>query len=155
MPDPGSNSKLFSYHSYVSMYQDQDAGLSGPVIIYRSGTMVPTVERNREFILFYGDNQESNSFLALHNVQKYLPKIASQFSNESLKYPSLPSGNESIWFPQLMNVPNTPSINSSVAADFFPINGYVYSNAPAFEMCVNDDTIWYLWFVCFASKLLS
>jgi len=29
-PDPGYDSKLWAYHSYVSMYQDADAGLSGP-----------------------------------------------------------------------------------------------------------------------------
>ncbi|KAF2095204.1 Cupredoxin [Rhizodiscina lignyota] len=144
-PDPGMNSKLFSYHSYVSMYQDQDAGLSGPIIIYNAGTMESTMAQNREFVLFYGDNQESNSFLALHNVQKYLPQIASSFTNESSTYPKLPSGNESVWYPQLINTPNIPSINTSVAANFFPMNGYIFSNSPAFEMCVNDKVIWYLW----------
>jgi len=32
-PDAGENSKLWAYHSYVSMYQDSGAGLSGPVIV--------------------------------------------------------------------------------------------------------------------------
>ena len=47
------------------MYQDADAGLSGPFIAYNQGKMEEVVANNREFIVFYGDNQESNSFLAM------------------------------------------------------------------------------------------
>lgn len=127
------------------MYQDQDAGLSGPVIIYAPGKMNSTMAQNREFIVFYGDNQESNSFLALHNVQKYLPTIDSTGFNESYKYPTMLPGNESVWYPQLINDPNTPQITSSMASNFFPMNGYIFASNPAFEMCVNDNVIWYLW----------
>lgn len=128
-----------------SMYQDQDAGLSGPVIIYNSDGMNKTMSSNRELIVFFGDNQESNSFLALHNVNKYLPNMASQVSNESYKYPIPQSGNESVWYPQQQNVPLTPSITAAMLPNFFPINGYIYANNPPFEMCVNDNVIWYLW----------
>jgi hypothetical protein len=117
-PDPGENSKLWAYHSYISMYQDADAGLSGPVIVYNPGTMNNTMSKNREFILFYGDNQESNSFLALHNVQKYLPGLMEM--NETNTYPMPGAGNESYWLPQEINSPLT-SVNTSVAANFFPV----------------------------------
>jgi hypothetical protein len=51
------------------MYQDQDAGSYGPVIIYNRGQMERVMRQNREFVLLYTDNQEWNSFLALHNVR--------------------------------------------------------------------------------------
>lgn len=141
-PNPGYVSKLYSYHSYVSMYQDQDAGLSGPVIVYEPGKMNSTMASNREFIVFYGDNQESNSFLALHNVEKYLPGV--KVANESSTYPEPGPGNHSLWYPQLINTPKT-NVTTDIAANFFPINGYIFANNPPFEMCVNDAAIWYLW----------
>ncbi|KAJ6172810.1 hypothetical protein N7470_001877 [Penicillium chermesinum] len=144
-PNPGYQSKLFAYHSYVSMYQDQDAGLSGPVIIYPTGQMERVMAKNREFVVFYGDNQESNSWLALQNVQKYLPQALSQAANLSDQYPSPSSNaNMSIWYPQLINHPKT-NVTTTMAPNFFPINGYIYANNPAFEMCQYDNVIWYLW----------
>ena len=80
------------------------------------------MSKNREFILFYGDNQESNSFLALHNVQKYLPGLAGVM-NETNTYPVMPQGNESYWFPQEVNSPLT-NVNTSVAANFFPVSNF-------------------------------
>lgn len=139
-----ARSFIANYYT-VSTYQDQDAGLSGPVIIYPQGKMNSTMAQNREFILFYGDNQESNSFLALQNVQKYLSGVNSTGFNESYQYPTMPPGNMTRWYPQLINTPNTPDITTTMAANFFPINGYIYANNPPFEMCVNDPTIWYLW----------
>jgi hypothetical protein len=125
-PDPGYDSKLWAYHSYVSMYQDADAGLSGPVIVYNPGTMNKTMANNREFIIFYGDNQESNSFLAQHNVQKYLPGAYSSVVNETGMYPKPGPGNESYWYPQEVNTPLT-NVNTSVAANFFPVS---FSRSP-------------------------
>ena len=102
------------------MYQDQDAGLSGPVIIYNQGQMENVMASNREFVVFYGDNQESNSFLALHNVQKYLPNAASMFANLSSTYPAITTGgNESYWYPQMINHPLT-NVSTAVAPNFFP-----------------------------------
>ena len=118
-PNPGYVSKLYSYHSYVSMYQDQDAGLSGPVIVYEPGKMNSTMASNREFIVFYGDNQESNSFLALHNVEKYLPGV--KVANESSTYPEPGPGNHSLWYPQLINTPKT-NVTTDIAANFFPVS---------------------------------
>jgi hypothetical protein len=103
------------------MYQDADAGLSGPVIVYNPGTMNKTMANNREFIIFYGDNQESNSFLAAHNVQKYLPGAYSSVVNETGMYPKPGPGNESYWYPQEVNTPLT-NVNTSVAANFFPVS---------------------------------
>jgi hypothetical protein len=121
-PNPGYASKLYSYHNYISMYQDQDAGLSGPVIIYNTGEMERTMAENREFIVFMGDNQESNSFLAWHNVAKYRPWLLDQFANLTDEYPTISStGNETIWYPQLVNNPYT-NITTDVLPNFFPVS---------------------------------
>lgn len=103
------------------MYKDQDAGLSGPLIIYNRGQMETVMASNREFIVFYGDNQESNSFLALQNVQKYLPAGASMFANLSSTYPRITTGgNESFWYPQMINSPLT-NVTTEAAPNFFPV----------------------------------
>lgn len=110
------------------MYQDADAGLSGPVIVYNQGKMNEVMAHNREFILFYGDNQESNSFLALHNVQKYLPSLYPTVANETYLYPQ-PSINQTFWQPQMINAPLT-NVSTEIASNFFPV-GYSYQ----FFMC--------------------
>jgi len=122
-PNRGHDSRILSYHPYVSMYQDQDAGSYGPVIIYNPGKMESVMQQNREFVLLYSDNQESNSFLALHNVHKYLPGMASQIANLSDQYPHVSSGigNYSIWYPQFINTPKT-NVTSEMAANFFPVS---------------------------------
>ncbi|KAK9364966.1 Cupredoxin [Lipomyces kononenkoae] len=142
VPDPGLDSKLFSYHSYISMYQDQDAGLSGPVIVYNQGKMEEVMGSNREFVVLYSDNQEWNSFLALQNVAKYLPGFKGE--NLTKEYPMPGPANESYWLPQMINTPKT-NIDSSVAPNFFPMNGYVLANGPPFQMCLGDTAIFYLW----------
>jgi hypothetical protein len=104
------------------MYQDQDAGLSGPVIIYPTGQMEKVMSENREFVVFYGDNQESNSWLALRNVQKYLPEAISQVANLSYEYPTISSNaNMSIWYPQFINHPKT-NVTTTMAPNFFPVS---------------------------------
>jgi hypothetical protein len=111
------------------MYQDQDAGLSGPVIIYNEGMMDTVMSQYREFVVFYGDNQESNSFLALQNVMKYLPSQAGNVANLSYKYPEITStGNESIWYPQLTNHPMT-NVTTTMAPNFFPVCLFLFLSA--------------------------
>jgi hypothetical protein len=122
-PNKGHDSRVFAYHPYVSMYQDLDAGSYGPVIIYNPGKMQSVMSGNREFVLVYSDNQESNSFLALHNVHKYLPGMASQVANLSYEYPQVTQGlgNHSIWYPQFINTPNT-NVTTVMAPNFFPVS---------------------------------
>lgn len=119
-PNPGLDSKLYSYHSYVSMYPEQDAGLGGPVIVYSKGKMEEVMSQNREYVLFFGDNQESNSFLALNNVKKYLPSAYDTVANLSYEYPQ-PSMNYSFWYPQMINTPKT-NVSSEMASNFFPVS---------------------------------
>lgn len=115
------------------MYQDQDAGSYGPVIVYNPGKMESVMRQNREFVLLYSDNQEWNSFLALHNVYKYLPGMASQVANQSDQYPHVSRGvgNYSIWYPQFINTPKT-NVTPAIAANFFPVS---FSVALSFWLC--------------------
>lgn len=120
-PNPGYASKLYSYHGYISMYQDQDAGLSGPVIVYNTGEMEKVMSENREFVIFMGDNQESNSFMAWQNVAKYRPWLLNQFANLTDEYPKITSmANHSLWYPQLVNNPYN-NITAEVLPNFFPV----------------------------------
>lgn len=93
------------------------------MIIYNPGRMDAVMKGNREFVLIYSDNQESNSFLALHNVQKYLPGMASQVANLSFQYPQMIQGigNHSIWYPQFINTPKT-NVTTTMAPNFFPVS---------------------------------
>ena len=118
---------MWAYHSYVSMYQDADAGLSGPVIVYNPGKMDEVMANNREFVLFYGDNQESNSFLALHNVRKYLPDVYPTVANLTSQYPQ-PTMNRTFWQPQMMNSPLT-NVSTTMAPNFFPVCCHYYSSS--------------------------
>ncbi|KAL1961659.1 hypothetical protein VTN77DRAFT_1334 [Rasamsonia byssochlamydoides] len=143
-PNHGHDSRLWSYHPYVSMYEDLDAGSFGPVIVYNPGKMESVMRQNREFIVLYSDEKEWNSFLALHNARKYIPTVA--VANLSDQYPQISRGrsNYSIWYPQFINNPNT-NVTSDMAPEFYSINGYIYANNPPFEMCINDSVIWYLY----------
>lgn len=122
-PNGAHDSRILAYHPYVSMYQDQDAGSYGPVLIYRRGKMETVMKQNREFVLLYSDNQEWNSFLALHNIRKYLPDMASQVMNLSYQYPHISrgQGNFSLWYPQFINTPKT-NVTAAMAANFFPVS---------------------------------
>jgi hypothetical protein len=127
-PNHGHDSRLWSYHPYVSMYHDQDAGSYGPVIVYNRGKMESVMAQNREFIVLYADNQEWNSFLALQNARKYLPAVASQVVNQSDQYPVINRGrgNSSIWYPQLINSPKT-NVTPQMAPNFFPVSASLFS----------------------------
>ncbi|KAH2460970.1 hypothetical protein KXV71_005637, partial [Aspergillus fumigatus] len=55
-PKYGLQSRILTYHPYVSMHQDQDAGSYRPVIIYNRGQMERVMRQYREFVLLYTDN---------------------------------------------------------------------------------------------------
>lgn len=130
-PHEGAPSKAWSYHSFVNMYADTNAGLMGPLIVYAPGAMNATMASYREFTLLYNVYTQTESFLAAANEQKYgngsqIPKevqLAEQYA-----------GNYSIWKPQLVNMPSV-DLSSTQAPKLHSLNGYMYSNGEAFEMC--------------------
>ncbi|KAI6883316.1 Cupredoxin [Hortaea werneckii] len=69
-PDEGDVSKVHSYHSYVAMQQDTNAGLIGPHIVYGRGLMEQTMAEYREFTLLYMIYEESDSWLSAQNAER-------------------------------------------------------------------------------------
>lgn len=173
-PDASEPARTHSYHSYVSLEQDSNAGLIGPSIVYPSGQMAKVMAEYREFPLLYMIYAESQSFLsganaaALHGSASQSdasqsganpqnngnhggppssagapsgPPSTSASAGSSANTASFPPGNYSIYHPQLVNL---GSANQFQAPSFFTMNGYIFANNPAFEMCRDDKVIWYV-----------
>jgi hypothetical protein len=140
-----SNGKyqIHSYHSYVSLQQDANAGLIGPTIIYASGKMHETMASYREFPILYNTYDEDQSFLSSANKARLQDGNSSaQNTMPQLHTTGLPNGNETVWEPQLTNFESGRRFRG--APTFFSINGYVFANTPMFEMCVDDNVCIYL-----------
>jgi len=67
-PPAGQPAQAHSYHSYVALQQDTNAGLIGPTIIYAAGQMASTMANYREFPLLYMIYNEMDSFLSNQNA---------------------------------------------------------------------------------------
>lgn len=50
-------------------------------------------------------------------------------------------GNKTTWNPQVVNM---LSSGQGSGTTFWSMNGYVLANNPTFEMCLNDQVIWYV-----------
>jgi FtsP/CotA-like multicopper oxidase with cupredoxin domain len=159
-PDADEPARTHSYHSYVSLEQDSNAGLVGPTIVYANGQMAKTMAEYREIPLLYMIYKESESFLSASNAA--ILEHGTQSTNaasgndgmgsrygetfdarpaESTDSTVYPSGNYSIWHPQLVNL---ASSGQFPAPSFYTMNGYIFANNPIFEMCLDDKVIWYV-----------
>lgn len=143
-PYPGTNSQMWSYHSYVNMAVDLNTGLAGPTIIYNRGTMNSTMASHREFVVLFEIFDESMSFLAETNLAMYNTSANASSSATPATLETDYAGNMSYWKPQLTNMP-TVSLSSTQAPSFYTLNGYVLANSPSFDMCTDDRVIWYVY----------
>merc|ERR1712113_1185002 len=66
-PNNNEPARVHSYHSYVALQQDSDAGLIGPQIVYAKGQMNHTMANYREFPLLYMIYTEADSWLSGKN----------------------------------------------------------------------------------------
>jgi len=145
--------KFWAYHSYVSTPNDLNSGLVGPVIVYPRGKMNETIASHREFVLLYQNFDETMSFLAMENAQKWGGKNATSSSSSSpMPALNMGYGNYSIWHPQITNMPTT-MLSSTQAPTFHSLNGFSYANNKVFEMCLNDPVIWYVYAFGMASHV--
>jgi hypothetical protein len=110
--------------------------LIGPTIIYAKGLMNSTMASYREFPILYNTYDENISWLSGGNKAVLDPANTTRSSNQ-INTGGLPSGNETVWGPQLTNFGDSRMFDA--APTFYSINGYVYSNTPIFEMCLDDD----------------
>lgn len=67
-PPAGQPAQAHSYHSYVALQQDTNAGLIGPTFIYAAGKMASTMANYREFPMLYMIYNEMDSFLSNKNA---------------------------------------------------------------------------------------
>lgn len=140
--DPRQPATMHTYHSYVSFFEDMNAGLMGPQFTYQRGRMEETMRKYREFPVLFHEFDESKSNMASVNAKTL--KNASSNTNLPAIFAKLRKyGNESIWRPQLTNHYGAEGFDD--APSFSGVNGYIYSNTPTFEMCVNDQVIWYIY----------
>jgi hypothetical protein len=91
---------MWAYHSYISMQEDQNAGLIGSTIAYAAGKMEETMTSYREFVLVYMQYDESDSFLSQANLQLLTGTKASGPSPLASPSPALGQGydNYPIWW---------------------------------------------------------
>jgi hypothetical protein len=163
-PPAGQPAVARSYHSYVALQQDTNAGLIGPQIVYASGQMTATMTNYREFPLLYMIYNERDSFLSGQNAAalgsgnssaKKSPNLPgsgvlsnhgsyelSQSDNPgNVNSDTLNIGNKSVWQPQFTNIAGANRFDG--APSFHSMNGYIFANNPTFEMCLGDNVIWY------------
>lgn len=140
-PNQNEPAIMHSYHSYVSIQEDLNAGLLGPQITYQRGKMNETRARYHEFPVLLQGMDESKSALAAVNARRVGRNITVDYQgtfSELRKY-----GNESVWKPQMTTL--LSSMKFDDAPTFQIMNGYVLGNLPTFEMSVNDEAIWFVW----------
>lgn len=137
--------QVHSYHSYVTLQQDEDAGLIGPMIVYAANKMKSTMAAYREFVLLYNIFSEPDSWLSGENRAR-LKGRQSKRSGDDHASNTISTrntlGNESVWKPQEINFHDSGQFPSAPAFD--SMNGYIFGNNPKFEMCLNDQVIWYV-----------
>ncbi|KAK6430159.1 hypothetical protein LTR95_013688 [Oleoguttula sp. CCFEE 5521] len=69
-PNFGEPAKVHSYHSYIALQQDTDAGLIGPQIVYAPGKMNETMANYREIPFLFMIYDEADSWLSGANAAK-------------------------------------------------------------------------------------
>jgi FtsP/CotA-like multicopper oxidase with cupredoxin domain len=143
-PTAPNPSKFWAYHSYINMPTELDSGLMGPFIVYAKGKMNITMSSNRELVILYNNFNEANSLLAETNDRNMSNGTSGSKPKGPMPMQGQGYGNYSIWHPQVTNMPST-ILTAKQAPSFHSLNGYVFANMPSFEMCVDDNVIWYLY----------
>jgi hypothetical protein len=98
-PNENEPARIHSYHSYVSLYEDANAGLIGPTIIYRQGEMDKVMSEYREIPFLFMIYTEFFSFLSGVNAEKLTGQ-----TNINSDITQLYSANSSVWYPQEVNI---------------------------------------------------
>lgn len=128
-PGPADgDSVMWMYHSHVDEPGDTNAGLMGPMIIYRPGTAAEdpaypghlrSLSADREFVLDFSVMDENSSVQIDDNIAKFLPGVAD---------------------PQALK--DDPEFQESNL--MHSINGYVYGNLPGLTMKQGEHVRFYV-----------
>jgi hypothetical protein len=106
-PDYGEPARIHSYHSYVSLYEDANAGLIGPTVIYAKGEMDTVMSEYREIPFLFMIYAEAASFLSGINAEK----LTNQTVENDIT--QLYSANSSVWYPQELNIAGAEHFSSA------------------------------------------
>lgn len=106
-PNYDEPARTHSYHSYVSIQQDTNAGLVGPTIIYAKGAMDKVMAEYREIPFLFNIYEEDTSFLSGINAKK----LTNQTINNQIT--TLFNANSSIWYPQEVNINGAGQFSSA------------------------------------------
>ncbi|VDI70114.1 Hypothetical predicted protein [Mytilus galloprovincialis] len=110
------------YSSHHRAYKDRDTGLVGMMVICKPGILRDDdsrVDVDREYVLFMGAVNESNSWLIDENVKRC------GHPNECKS---------------LVKCGNKDFIDSTI---YQQINGYIYGNGPDFQVCSGEKVVFY------------
>ncbi|KAK5742376.1 hypothetical protein LTR17_003388 [Elasticomyces elasticus] len=136
-PNDGEPARVHSYHSYVALQQDSNAGLIGPQIIYAKGQMASTMANYREIPLLFMIYDESDSWLSAEN--KAALGGSSRGSSSPPSHPGRPMKRDAHGLgnqhrqgppqdPSHSNSHGPPQGNNPDANSIMPSNGYQYPN---------------------------
>lgn len=130
------NSILWMYHSHVDEEAEVNAGLIGPMIIHRAGTMQADGRPagiDREFVVAFAEYDENMSLYLEDNINAYAGDPAALKS----KYAALPGGT-------LFGACDFFS-DLSCAVNFREtLNGFSFGYTPGLTMRVGEHVRWYL-----------
>lgn len=111
--------QVHSYHSYVSLLEDVNAGLIGPHFVYAPGKLNTTVANSREFPLLYMTYAEGQSWLSGENLAKLNGTMP--MSSSDVLDKDMPAGNTTVWKPQNVNIEGAGQFMG--APTFYSMNG--------------------------------
>jgi len=120
---PGSadpSTILWMYHSHVDEPGDTNAGLIGPIIVGREGSLSPDgtpTDVDREFVAMFTVFDENASPYLEENIRTYAG------------------------VPQSVNSDDEDFVESNL---MHSINGFVYGNLPGLEMSEGERVRWYM-----------
>ncbi|CAJ2508131.1 Uu.00g093170.m01.CDS01 [Anthostomella pinea] len=117
-PMASDPARMWSYHSFVDMQSDMNAGLIGPIVVYQRGLMNSTMNSYREFPILFMIYEESSSFLAAANAEKLGNATKSMEMPVTLNNEY--AGSSSFWKPQLANMPTIlPFVDAGAVVSFY------------------------------------
>ncbi|XP_006876432.1 PREDICTED: ceruloplasmin-like [Chrysochloris asiatica] len=117
-PGPSdSNCVIRLYHSHFDTVKDVAAGLVGPVLTCKKGTLHGDIQINldRSYILLFSTVDENNSWYIDDNINAYTEP----------------------------GTVNTSDPEFQESNKMHAINGYMYGNLPNLTMCEQDRVSWY------------
>ncbi|CAD0046286.1 unnamed protein product, partial [Aureobasidium pullulans] len=131
-PNEGEPARLYSYYSYVSLYEDANTGLIGPTIIYATGTMDKIIDS----LLVHDLYRINLIFIRLRRTLSRTSHISIVLTTLSSILRNLTSP-EANTFPPLLRF-YVIAYGSASYVFHMHGNGYTYLNTKRYATSIND-----------------